>query len=408
LEDFSDNVTLHHIAECFGVEDLDDNVFPLTYKLIDKEQQSDKQLLKALKSGLYSIHAFCGGGTKRDLICHNGKIVIPTSLRQRTVEWYHQYLLHPGLNRTEESIRQHLTWPTLRDDVRNHVSRCAICQKNKKQTKKYGQLPAKDADVVPWERLCVDLIGEYKIARKGRKKLTMKAVTMIDPATGWFEIVRYEDKRAITIANIIEQTWLSRYPWPTLITYDRGSEFIGHEFRTMVQNEYGIKAKPITVRNPQANAIVERVHQVIGNMIRTFELEQNYLDETDPWGGILAATAFAVRSTYHTTLQATPGQLVFGRDMIFNIKHVADWEAIKQRKQKIINQNNARENKKRLKHNYNVNDMVLLERHDARKYESPYLGPFKITEVYTNGTVTIKKGAVYERVNIRRLVPFRT
>ena len=176
----------------------------------------------------------------------------------------------------------------------------------------------------------------------------------------------------------------------------------------MVQNEYGIKAKPITVRNPQANAIVERVHQVIGNMIRTFELEQNYLDETDPWGGILAATAFAVRSTYHTTLQATPGQLVFGRDMIFNIKHVADWEAIKQRKQKIINQNNARENKKRLKHNYNVNDMVLLERHDAREYESPYLGPFKITEVYTNGTVTIKKGAVYERVNIRRLVPFRT
>ena len=82
-------------------------------------------------------------------------------------------------------------------------------KKIKNKQKKYGQLPAKDADVVPWERLCVDLIGEYKIARKGRKKLTMKAVTMIDPATGWFEIVRYEDKRAITIANIIEQTWLS-------------------------------------------------------------------------------------------------------------------------------------------------------------------------------------------------------
>jgi hypothetical protein len=32
----------------------------------------------------------------------------------------------------------------------------------------------------------------------------------------------------------------------------------------------------------QANAIVERVHQVIGNIIRTFELESNYLDEDDP------------------------------------------------------------------------------------------------------------------------------
>ena len=43
-----------------------------------------------------------------------------------------------------------------------------------------------------------------------------------------------------------------------------------------------------------ANAIVECVHQVIGNMIRTYELEDNYLDENDPWGGILSATAFVV------------------------------------------------------------------------------------------------------------------
>ena len=46
----------------------------------------------------------------------------------------------------------------------------------------------------------------------------------------------------------------------------------------MIKEDYGIKAKPITVRNPQANAIVERIHQVIGNII-TFELEDNYLDE---------------------------------------------------------------------------------------------------------------------------------
>ena len=62
----------------------------------------------------------------------------------------------------------------------------------------------------------------------------------------------------------------------------------------MIREEYGIKAKPITARNPQANAIVERIHQVIGNIIRTFELEDNYLDEDDPWKGILSATAFAV------------------------------------------------------------------------------------------------------------------
>src|SRR5210317_2204527 len=117
---------------------------------------------------------------------------------------------------------------------------------------------------------------------------------MVDPATGWFEIHPLEDKRSITVANVVEQQWLTRYPWPTQITYDRGSEFIGHDFQDMIKNDYGITKKPITTRNPQANAVVERVHQVIGNIICTFELHDNYLDEEDPWKGILSATSFAV------------------------------------------------------------------------------------------------------------------
>jgi len=104
-----------------------------------------------------------------------------------------------------------------------------------------------------------------------------------------------------------------------------------------------VKGKPITVRNPQANSIVKRVDKTIGNMIRTFELEDHYLDENDPWKGILAAAAFAVRATIHTTLQKTPAQLVFGRDIILNVNHIANWEHIKQRKQTLINKNNEKE-----------------------------------------------------------------
>jgi hypothetical protein len=66
-------------------------------------------------------------------------------------------------------------------------------------------------------------------------------------------------------------------------------------------NDYGMKKKPITTQNPQANAIVKRVHQTIGNIIQTFELHDNYLDEDNPWKEILAATAFAIRATCHTT-----------------------------------------------------------------------------------------------------------
>ena len=44
---------------------------------------------------------------------------------------------------------------------------------------------------------------------------------MIDPVTGWFEIVQYDDKTVITIANLVETTWLYRYSRPIEITHDQ-------------------------------------------------------------------------------------------------------------------------------------------------------------------------------------------
>src|SRR5687768_5086631 len=153
---------------------------------------------------------------------------------------------------------------------------------NKQKHKKYGHLPPKEAEAQIWDKLCIDLIGPYKIQRKGQPDLECKCVTMIDPTSGWFEIHQYDNKRLITVANIAEQEWFSRYPWPTQVTFDRGSEFNGKDFQKMLVQDYGIKRKPITVRNPQANAIVERIHQVIADMVRVFELEANYLDVDNP------------------------------------------------------------------------------------------------------------------------------
>jgi hypothetical protein len=51
---------------------------------------------------------------------------------------------------------------------------------------------------------------------------------MIDPATAQLvqnPLIRC--KQAITVENIAKEEWFSRYPWPTQVTFDRGSEFIG-------------------------------------------------------------------------------------------------------------------------------------------------------------------------------------
>ena len=114
---------------------------------------------------------------------------------------------------------------------------------SKKQKKKYGHLPPKLAESQPWEHLCVDMIGPYQIRRKGKKTLRLQAITMIDPATSWFEIIQSDTATSDVVANKVEIAWLSRYPWPTKITYDHGSEFIGSEFQQLIKEEYDIEAK---------------------------------------------------------------------------------------------------------------------------------------------------------------------
>jgi hypothetical protein len=59
---------------------------------------------------------------------------------------------------------------------------------------------------------------------------------MIDPATGWFEMAPTFKKDAGTIANIVESTWMTRYPLPQELIYDRGTEYLG-EFARMVAED---------------------------------------------------------------------------------------------------------------------------------------------------------------------------
>jgi hypothetical protein len=141
----------------------------------------------------------------------------------------------------------------MRNQITNSVTVCPTCQLNKrKASKKFGHFPEeKEAEAIPWDKMCIDLIGPYTICRKGQKNHICKCVTMIDLATSWFKIHQYDDKGAITVANIAKEEWFSRYPWPTHATVDRGSKVIGHEFKKML-NDYGVKKKPITTRNPQA------------------------------------------------------------------------------------------------------------------------------------------------------------
>ena len=424
LEEVENEVpsTLDGLAEHYGLEkdDLPKTAHPTKYKTIMSHQLKDKSLMKLISNKVkhYSNKEFHGAGKNYSLICYKDKIVIPKDLQKRVVEWYHHTLCHPGETRTELSIAQHFYWKGLRNTVHDVCTKCDACQFLKRGKKKYGKLPPKQAEAQPWETLCVDLIGEYKFTtaeKQSRYRMTttegrtvhLRAVTMIDPATGWIEIREVDSARADLVANQVELAWLTRYPLPSKVILDRGREFL-KEFKVMMKDDYGIEVASITTRNPQANAILERVHQTIGNIIRTFNVRKMTLDDKNPWEGILASTMFALRATVHTTTQYTPTQLAFGRDSILNVRHDANWHAIKERKQRLINRGNERENRTRISHEYKVGDLILLKNEWKTKFnQDSYSGPLKITAVRNNGTVRACKGNLTDTYNLRNITPYR-
>jgi hypothetical protein len=173
--------------------------------------------------------------------------------------------------------------------------------------------------------------------------------------------------------------------------HDNGGEFTGEHFQLRLQTN-GIKDVPTTVKNPQANSICERMHQTVANSLRSMihTNPPNNMEEANAMiDECLALATRAQRTAIHTGLRLSPGAFVFQRDMLLDIPLIANMELIRERKQHLINEQLRRHNARRISYDYLVDDQVLIIVDDPTKMEERNIGPFPITQIHINGTVTI-------------------
>jgi hypothetical protein len=116
-------------------------------------------------------------------------------------------------------------------------------------------------------------------------------------------------------------------------------------------------------------------------------------------------------STFHTTLHATPRQLVFGvwkRNGTAQKRYGRLGGQLNNNAKKRWTVIIRRDNASRISHDYNVGYKVLLKKPGKylRKLEAPRTCPHKVTVININGTLHIQKGKISKRVNIRRLFPY--
>ena len=95
-------------------------------------------------------------------------------------------------------------------------------------------------------------------------------------------------------------------------------------------------------------------------MLRTSEIDMAETITESDIADFLTNAAWAVRSTYHTVLKTSPGAAIFGRDMLFDVPFLADWNKIGEYRQKQTDRNTARENSGRIDWDYQPGNKVLL------------------------------------------------
>ena len=121
----------------------------------------------------------------------------------------------------------------------------------------------------------------------------------------------------------------------------------------------------------------------------------------------MATAAFSIRSTTNRQKCYSLGTFIFGSDVILPIKHMVDWELVRQEKQAQINKDNIRENIHRVDHDYKVRDNNMLNKDTTYKYETPYTGPFVITQCFINDMLELQYGATKNIYNIHRIKPYK-
>jgi hypothetical protein len=123
-----------------------------------------------------------------------------------------------------------------------------------------------------------------------------------------------------------------------------------------------MKRKPTMVKNPQANVILEHLHQVLAQMLRTAEVDMAKTVTPNDVNVFHDNVARAICFTYHTVLKTSPGAAIFGRNMLFDIPFIADWNKIGDYRQRQTDLSMARKNSKRVNYDHKVGNIGSVDR----------------------------------------------
>ena len=229
-----------------------------------------------------------------NLLLYNNRIVIPKSLRNKTITLAHEG--HQGMTKTVSRLRRTVWWPRMKSEVELFVAGCHNCQV-------VGALPLPtplqmtDIPERSWLMVGCDLCGPFPSGES--------LLVCVDYHSRYPEVEIVRSVKTATINNRLRKMFC-RYGPPEVLVTDNGPQFISSEFKALMQ-EFNIKHRRVTPYHPIANGEVERFNRSLKKCIQTA------ISEGMDWRVVLQNFLLNYRTTPHSTTGVSPADLFFGR-----------------------------------------------------------------------------------------------
>lgn len=337
------------------------------------------------------------------LLRKGGALYVPKSpaVREEILASNHDdpYAGHFGFARTLELVRRKYYWPGMRQEVKEYVRTCPVCQRTKtKRHRPYGELAPFKPPSRPWQEITMDFIVALPPSRF-RGKVYDAILVVVDRFTKMARYIPVNDTiDAPELAEVFMNTIFKDYGTPEGITSDRGpqftSKFWGH-FMFCLR----IRRRLSTAFHPQTDGQTERQNQTLEHYLRSY---CNY-GQSD-WASKLALAEFSYNNSVHDTTGKSPFYLLYGYEPRITVEDTGlgegdtraetrlqglkkEREELARTLTKAIESHKKNHDRRHQPMRFKIGDEVMLAAKNIkqlrpnRKLADKFLGPFRVQEI---------------------------
>ncbi|PAA78757.1 hypothetical protein BOX15_Mlig016452g7 [Macrostomum lignano] len=265
--------------------------------------QDDKELQAAVQTN--DLVKESRGRLFRHQAAGEDQLVLPKALRATALSQAHEsaFAGHLGTRKTCQRLEQRFWWPTMTKDVKDFVATCDKCQKTARVPGNHKvplvQVPGVEE---AFTKVIIDISGPYTRTASGHQYI----LSIIDAATRFPEGVPLRKIDAESVAKALVDCFV-RTGFPREIQSDKGTNFSSALLQALYRCT-GVEGIQSTPYHPQSQALVERFHGTLKNMLRRLPAR-----EKKKWDQYLPYLLFAIREVPNETTGFSPFELLYGR-----------------------------------------------------------------------------------------------